>query len=348
MTGESLGLIIHSVHRPTLLSKLLLTLESQVNRDFKIMLVNNGGTPETSRVMRDFQRSSDLAIEFVHKEINAPFDIKRAATFASVVCFIGDDDLLKSSYTAEMRALMREEPDASMYAFATSTISARGIPMGISYSPFRKERLTHSQQIGLQLSDCSLIFETTGFRLERIPRNDIERSDFDYVVDWWLELLTLMTGSCAVSRKRIYQKRIHSRQVSTVADRRAFEGQRLGMMQRFLGTEAFGNFLASTTSSDRVAITNKLLESAAGRGGILSSDILVVQALVGAQSMSHHGMIAEDRDHQIDDGRIMTVEPSDFQEATITPTADLIAALKFTAAEGVRRAYRKVPLRRRH
>lgn len=347
MNRDSLGLIIHSVHRPQLLSKLLGSVEAQIDRNFQVLLVNNGGTSETSKVMTDFQRSSELNTVFVHEKVNAPFDLLRAAGFASVVCFIGDDDLLDASYTQEMRTLMSHDPGASMYAFATSTISARGIPLGVSYFPFRKRRLSHSQQVGLQLSDCALVFETTGFRLERVSETDLERSDFDYVVDWWLELLVLATGPSAVSWKRIYRKRIHSKQISTVADRKAFEDQRVMMMKRVFETETFKEFLSSSSETDLISAAEILLQGAAARRSVESSDLIALQALLSAPPLKPQ---QQDIGHRLPlpgEQRIKTVESSDFHEIHVTPLADLITGIQFAAPEALRRIAGSVPFMRR-
>ena len=347
MRNDSLGLVIHSVHRPKLLRQLLKSIDEQIDSDFRVLLVNNGGTPETAEVMRGFALTTERSTSFVDQEENLPFDLVQAADFASVVCFIGDDDILMPHYTKSMRALMREQPEASMYCFGAATMSSRGIPMGFGYYPFRRMQPPYCQQLGMQLADCSLVFETTGVRLIKVAQNDLEISAFDYVIDWWLELLVLLNGEAAISHEKIYRKRLHRRQVSVVADSSAFQRQRIAMMHRLVSTKSFMTFRDVHPSAARLSTADGLVSQAVHRGGLQESDFIALEALLAEQISANPVGEFDSGGGSTGSSRIRTVEPADFVETEVPLFQELLDILKFTVPETKRRLLAHLPITRR-
>lgn len=120
------SVIIPLYNKEAYVRKALESVFAQTHRDFELIVVNDGSTDESLKVVNDFIRTIERMKELSNERVqiitqkNAGVAVARnngvAKSKGEYVCFLDADDWWEPSWLEEIDKLIKEYPDAGLYA----------------------------------------------------------------------------------------------------------------------------------------------------------------------------------------------------------------------------------------
>jgi glycosyltransferase involved in cell wall biosynthesis len=239
------------------LQELLSSIDTQKNRDFSVLIVNNGSSDSSAEIIRDFEKQDhDFDLRVIDNELNyGSFSGTKQLIFncnTSHLSIIHGDDLLKDTYSDTANNFIKLNPDVCGFNFDLVEIeenenSATGTILQSSWTQFKTlNRLLVS---GLNPG----VMPGAILNLEKIDRNflieEFEETKLNGVEDIliWLKIIR---SSERIKRVPVaaYFYRRHNGQIS----------KNFGVYGASLGYVRKLNFLTSTTLLEKLLCLSEI------------------------------------------------------------------------------------------
>lgn len=276
----SLGVVVTSVNRPEYLKQLLQSLDRQSSRQFGVLLINNGGTTETTSVMEQWANETPLNVEVqVHLD-NVPLRHISAAHNFDYVLMPGDDDILARQAVEVINGDLASTDGYSLLGYPASSMSSNGWRLPKTYRPCSSVSSVEEEKIvGRLLADACFPFPSTVYRVECLANAAFSYQKYDYVGDWLMSLTAATQGKIFRGNESIVRLRRHQNAGTHYAKDARVEEQRLQMLSEFLSSEEFRSYVRSLSESQYMAVTREYLEYVVSQRSVRYRDVVVLRAL---------------------------------------------------------------------
>lgn len=129
LSTKPLGVVIPTYNRSEALLECLVHLENQTWKDFEVVVVDDGSTDSTPKVMESYLAESPLAIRYTRQDNRGPATARNLAISmlqAPVCLMIGDDILASSTLVEHHMTLHRGQPELGVAALGWTQWSTSG------------------------------------------------------------------------------------------------------------------------------------------------------------------------------------------------------------------------------
>lgn len=255
-----LTLLIRTIDRPHYLERLLRSVERQEDRNFNVVMVNNGGPDSTQEMLHSWhERLISPSIIFRYEE-NVPGFLPEWFSSGDYFLSPGDDDLLLPSAVRDIRSSISNYPDAVVLGFSSVVIAPLGWRLPDRFSPPIGFGTNRSALIGRLLADYGIIFPSTAFKTSAIVDHLERTTNYDYCNDWYLALVALAKGEGQLFPAPVLKSRMHfqqhSRQSNDARLGQLIRCQQEAMLIDFVCSEVFNNFLTISSLQGLVDLQN--------------------------------------------------------------------------------------------
>lgn len=177
--------------RPQLLLRALKSISAQTITSLEVVIVEGGGK-KTKPLIKQWQSKEPFAVKYIYqKDRRRSFlgNIGLLNASGKYVCFLDDDDLLRSNHLEELLNLKKKNPNSvAVYSLAQQHVQFIGTLLErkrlIGEHPYFRERLYLSNHLAIQsvITEKRFIDKIGGFDLR-----------LDALEDWdlWLRLSDL-------------------------------------------------------------------------------------------------------------------------------------------------------------
>ena len=124
---SKISVIIRVYNTEKYIEKCLKSLEKQTMQDFEIVVVNDGSTDESGRVIKNYMRKTRLKIKYLEKENGGlasarNYGLERA--LGKYISFLDSDDYLDENLFSKLEKYMDEDID--LIKFKMKTVDEKG------------------------------------------------------------------------------------------------------------------------------------------------------------------------------------------------------------------------------
>ena len=135
MKGDALfSIVIPTYNRAGFISQTVISVLNQSCHDFEVIVVDDGGTDETDRIIAAFNEPRIRYFKTPNRERGAARNFGIDQSRGQYVTFLDSDDLLKPNHVFEASRFIRNNPEAVVFGLGYDIVA----PDGRIVSPFQK------------------------------------------------------------------------------------------------------------------------------------------------------------------------------------------------------------------
>ncbi len=290
----SLGVVVTSVNRPEYLKQLLHSLDGQSSGQFGVLLINNGGTNETTSVMEQWAGNTPLSVHVQVHPDNVPLRHISAAHNFDYVLMPGDDDILARQAVEVINRDLASTDRCSLLGYPASSMSSNGWRLPKTYRPCASvDSVDKERIVGRLLADACFPFPSTVYRVECLSTAAFSYQKYDYVGDWLMSLTAAARGKIFRGNESIVRVRRHQNSGTPFAKDARVEEQRIQMLLEYLSSEEFEGYVHSLSERQFLTVIKEYLEYVVSQRKVRYRDVLVLQALSSVTTSKEELLQAE-------------------------------------------------------
>jgi len=256
-----IDIILITFNRPNYLDKAIKSILAQSFRNFNLIIFDNGSDIETYEVIKSFK---DKRITIVRNEINSSEFLNEAFNYVNCKYFMitHDDDEMGSDFLRNQINVLELKNDIDLLACRINLIDENSNDLNkIRPRIFYDKLWAKGDYINKYFFLGNIIpCPTIIFKSEFLKKHSLKYNfDAGPAADLYLLFEANLKGVLAISKKPLYNYRIHSNQHSEL-NRVSLEFMVKSEIINLLNTNNMGNLVAKYNSASNGIILNILFE----------------------------------------------------------------------------------------
>ena len=259
---EVINIILVTYNRPKYLKKAISSILAQTFEKFNLIILNNGSEIETDEVISSF---TDRRITTIKNKINSKEFINSAFNYLDCKYFMitHDDDEMSSNFLAHQINILELNNEIDLLSSRINLIDENSLtlkkirPRVFKDKIWRKAEYIKEYFFSGNIIPCPTII----FRSDFLKKNPLKYNwNAGPAADFYLLVEANLEGTLALSKKPVFNYRVHSKQDSDL-NRISLEFKVKNEIINLLNINNLKNLVTTYNSASNGMILNVLFES---------------------------------------------------------------------------------------